>query len=325
MKLKVCVDHLFRNLVLCGEVEFDLAALWDRASAGPSSLQEPIYKRGEQTGQLHVSIALQGGAPEAPGKAGHAEQPMLQMPEAAPRQSGRTPGDGRGSYRGPSRAACAEPGAGQAPERMGHAAAPPVGDLPQTVEAQAAQKAQQMHGMQYAQLPPQVQPPPPYAAAYVPQQPFAHPPQQALQAHQAQYPHQGLRVQAAGAPAMGAADNLPQRRADVYAQDRGMRGAPQGPPCPAPGVSPHAAQAAAQSGPCATQGAAHAMPNPVPGASHMAPRPAPSRGQQAPMHGPQVQLQSQPVPQEHALPRPSPGGAGAETSTQWWNSFIDRG
>lgn len=66
MKLKVCVDHLIRSHVFCGEVEFELDSLWNRAMAGPQDLQESLIKRGEQTGVLLINIALQGSTQVAP-------------------------------------------------------------------------------------------------------------------------------------------------------------------------------------------------------------------------------------------------------------------
>lgn len=62
---RVHVDHLWRNPVLCGEAEFGLDNLWGRASAGTQKVPVPIFKKGEQTGMLTITISLQDNSPVA--------------------------------------------------------------------------------------------------------------------------------------------------------------------------------------------------------------------------------------------------------------------
>mmetsp|Transcript_102172 Transcript_102172/g.284538 ORF Transcript_102172/g.284538 Transcript_102172/m.284538 type:complete len:337 (-) Transcript_102172:121-1131(-) len=59
LKFRVHIDHQIRSPVLCGEAEFSLDNLWSRAAAGPQKVPVPLFKRGEQTGMLNITIGLQ--------------------------------------------------------------------------------------------------------------------------------------------------------------------------------------------------------------------------------------------------------------------------
>lgn len=83
LKFKVHIDHVWRNPVLCGEAEFGLDNLWRRAgNAGngrPQEVPVPLFKKGEQTGLLNISIALQGPAVGGPPAGGGYSTPVNQM------------------------------------------------------------------------------------------------------------------------------------------------------------------------------------------------------------------------------------------------------
>eukprot|EP00930_Biecheleria_cincta_P093242 TRINITY_DN8346_c0_g1_i3.p1 TRINITY_DN8346_c0_g1~~TRINITY_DN8346_c0_g1_i3.p1 ORF type:complete len:400 (+),score=120.09 TRINITY_DN8346_c0_g1_i3:30-1229(+) len=64
LKFKVHVDHVWRSPVLCGEAEYTLDMLWQKAGQRPQEVPVPLFKKGEQTGMLSIRIALQG-APQA--------------------------------------------------------------------------------------------------------------------------------------------------------------------------------------------------------------------------------------------------------------------
>ncbi|CAK0835162.1 unnamed protein product [Prorocentrum cordatum] len=66
LKFTVQIGHTVRKEVLCGEAEFDLATLCNRAASGPQDLRIPLFKRDEQTGRLRIGFSLgEGPAPVA--------------------------------------------------------------------------------------------------------------------------------------------------------------------------------------------------------------------------------------------------------------------
>eukprot|EP00927_Polykrikos_kofoidii_P074938 TRINITY_DN7099_c0_g2_i1.p1 TRINITY_DN7099_c0_g2~~TRINITY_DN7099_c0_g2_i1.p1 ORF type:complete len:349 (+),score=50.85 TRINITY_DN7099_c0_g2_i1:95-1141(+) len=58
LKFRVFVDHLFRTATLCGEAEFGLDDLWARARGGSGTVPVALYKKGEQSGVLHISLEM---------------------------------------------------------------------------------------------------------------------------------------------------------------------------------------------------------------------------------------------------------------------------
>eukprot|EP00927_Polykrikos_kofoidii_P074937 TRINITY_DN7099_c0_g1_i1.p1 TRINITY_DN7099_c0_g1~~TRINITY_DN7099_c0_g1_i1.p1 ORF type:complete len:349 (+),score=45.29 TRINITY_DN7099_c0_g1_i1:95-1141(+) len=58
LKFRVFVDHLWRSATLCGEAEFGLDDLWARARGGSGKVPVALYKKGEQSGVLHISLEM---------------------------------------------------------------------------------------------------------------------------------------------------------------------------------------------------------------------------------------------------------------------------
>eukprot|EP00403_Amphidinium_massartii_P000538 CAMPEP_0178373506 /NCGR_PEP_ID=MMETSP0689_2-20121128/1897_1 /TAXON_ID=160604 /ORGANISM="Amphidinium massartii, Strain CS-259" /LENGTH=362 /DNA_ID=CAMNT_0019993449 /DNA_START=75 /DNA_END=1164 /DNA_ORIENTATION=+ len=85
LKFKVFIDHMWRNQVLCGEAEFDLNSLWSRATPVSQRVMVPLYKKGDQTGALHINLALQDSTSQSTPSAAAAPPPT------AARCQGETP------------------------------------------------------------------------------------------------------------------------------------------------------------------------------------------------------------------------------------------
>lgn len=120
LKFKVHIDHVWRSPVLCGEAEFTLDTLWRRASGRPQEVPVPLFKKGEQTGQLLISIALQGST----GPGGGYSTPVNQM-NLEPSPAHGSPGaHWMERPPGPER-----PGLGSLPERPIHPSADFAGSV----------------------------------------------------------------------------------------------------------------------------------------------------------------------------------------------------
>ncbi|CAK0851260.1 unnamed protein product [Prorocentrum cordatum] len=71
LKLRVQVDHVVRQPVLCGEAEFGLEALRGRAALGAAGrVAVPLFKRGERTGVLHIGVSSAPDVVLAPPRGG---------------------------------------------------------------------------------------------------------------------------------------------------------------------------------------------------------------------------------------------------------------
>mmetsp|Transcript_24713 Transcript_24713/g.71087 ORF Transcript_24713/g.71087 Transcript_24713/m.71087 type:complete len:377 (+) Transcript_24713:72-1202(+) len=82
LKFRVNIDHLWRSPVLCGEAEFSLDNLWRKASGGAQRVPVPLFKRGEQTGMLNITITLDAAGKSFSGPAanGYPGLPRDAMP-----------------------------------------------------------------------------------------------------------------------------------------------------------------------------------------------------------------------------------------------------